>query len=626
LDNIAFNLANGSAISAEGNNTVTFGPAATVTLATGSTSATLSNPQFGGGTSSLANQGLIQSTAGNATLSIQPNGTFTNGTASPNSGIVRASGGGIVTISNGGFTNQVGGLVDVQSGSTGNINAANWSNLGTFQVASGTLNLGGTFATADVGTITRSGTSVVRLTGSVNNAGASNLLALTGPLQLVNSTINLGNLTASGVSVLQPTNFTSTLSGVSVGLGALDMTGANANLLIQANGATPTTFAAGTTLTLGANARLGINQTGVLDNIAFNLANGSAISAEGNNTVTFGPAATVTLATGSTSATLSSPQFGGGTSSLANQGLIQSTAGNATLSIQPNGTFTNSGTLSVSNGGIISIPANINFSNFNSGTLTGGTYQVFASSVIGFNGRVITTIGPNTTVLLDGASSVFTAANTIATNNGSFTISNGRQHTVPSFTNSGPLTVGTAPGDLATLTSNLQVNSGGTVKGTGTIAGPINFASGSTLAPGTSPGILTVTGAVTMTSGATFGIELNGNSAGTGHTQLNLAGGGSINLNNATLSSSLGYAPALSDVFTIISGGPVAGTFNGLPNNSTFVIGTFQGTQFHANIVYTASSVLLTQPIPEPGHLLLMSAGVGAAISVVRRRVKAMQT
>src|SRR6185295_2175433 len=103
---------------------------------------TVSNPVFGGGTSSIANQGLIQSTAGNATLTIQPNGTFTNGTASPNSGIVRASGGGIVTISNGGFTNQVGGLVDVQSGSTGNINAANWSNLGTFQVASGTLNLG----------------------------------------------------------------------------------------------------------------------------------------------------------------------------------------------------------------------------------------------------------------------------------------------------------------------------------------------------------------------------------------------------------------------------------------------------------------------------------------------------
>src|SRR5437868_2064954 len=121
-----------------------------------------------------------------------------------------------------------------------------------------------------------------------------------------------------------------------------------------------------------------------------------------------------------------------------------------------------------------------------------------------FNGVVITTVGPNTTVLLDGASSVFTAANTIATNNGSFTISNGRQHMVPTLTNAGTLVVGTAQGDLATLTANVQVNAGGIVKGTGTIAGPVSLASGTTLAPGTSPGILTVTGAVTMSSGSTF--------------------------------------------------------------------------------------------------------------------------
>ena len=166
LDNITFTLGNGSVLSAEANNTVTFGPAATVTLATTNSWASLTQPQVFGGTSSFANQGLIQSTTTNATLTINPNGTFTNGTASPNSGIVRASGGGIVTFQTSGFTNQVGGLVDVQSGSTINVNSTGWSNLGTFQVTSGTLNLGGTFTTAAIGTIVRSGTSVVRLTGS----------------------------------------------------------------------------------------------------------------------------------------------------------------------------------------------------------------------------------------------------------------------------------------------------------------------------------------------------------------------------------------------------------------------------------------------------------------------------
>jgi hypothetical protein len=622
LDNIAFTLGNGSVISAEGSNTVTFGPAATVTLATANSGATLSQPQFIGGTASFANQGLIQSTAANATINIQPNGTFTNGTASPNSGIVRASGGGIVTIRPAGtFTNLAGGLVDVQSGSTINVNGADWSNAGTFQVTSGTLNLGGTFATAGVGTITRSGTSVVRLTGVVDNTGASNLLTLTGPLQMAGGTINLGNLNANGTSVLQATGSGGTLSGVIVGLGALDMTASSASLLIRANGAIPTTFASGTALTLGSSATLGVNQTAVLDNIAFTLGNGSVISAEGSNTVTFGPAATVTLATAGAGATLSQPQFISGTSSFANQGLIQSTAANATLNIQPNGMFTNSGTLSASNGGIVAIPAATNFANFSAGTLTGGTYQVFASSVMNFNGRVITTIAPNTTVLLDGASSVFTAANTIATNNGSFTISNGRQHMVANFINAGTLTVGTAPGDLATLTTNLQVNSGGIVKGTGTIAGPVNFASGSTLAPGTSPGILTVTGTVTMTSGANYQIQINGNTAGSGYTQLNLTGGGSINLNNATLSSTLGYIPAPADTFTIVSGGPVTGTFNGLPNNSDFIMGTFQGQQFKATIVYTSNSVFLTQPVPEPLHVLLVGAGVSAVIGSIRRRI-----
>ena len=220
LDNITFTLINGSTITAEGSNTVTFGPATTITVATTNATGFLGQPQFVGGTASFANQGLIQATANNATVTIRPNGTFTNGTPSPNSGTVRASGGGTVTIQpgNSAFTNQAGGLIDVQSGSTGNINAASWSNAGTFQVASGTLNLGGSFTTAGIGTITRSGTSVVRLTGSVNNTGASNLLALTGPLQISSGTITEGNLNANGASVLQPSNNVGTLSGVTVGL------------------------------------------------------------------------------------------------------------------------------------------------------------------------------------------------------------------------------------------------------------------------------------------------------------------------------------------------------------------------------------------------------------------------
>ena len=159
---------------------------------------------------------------------------------------------------------------------------------------------------------------------------------------------------------------------------------------------------------------------------------------------------TVGFAAGATNSTLNISTFQGN-GAFQNSGTIQANTVNSTVNISVPA-FTNSGTLTA-NGGTISIPAATNFANFNTGTITGGTYQVFASSVMNFNGRVITTVGPNTTVLLDGASSVFTAANTITTNNGSFTISNGRQHTAASFTNSGTLVVGTAPGDLATLTT-----------------------------------------------------------------------------------------------------------------------------------------------------------------------------
>jgi hypothetical protein len=87
----------------------------------------------------------------------------------------------------------------------------------------------------------------------------------------------------------------------------------------------------------------------------------------------------------------------------------------------------------------------------------------------------------------------------------------------------------------------------------------------------------------------------------------------------------LGYIPAPGDAYTIVSGGAVTGTFNGLPNNSDFIMGTFQGQQFKATIVYTSNSVFLTQPVPEPMHVLLVGAGVSAIIGSVRRRMNRKQ-
>ena len=208
------------------------------------------------------------------------------------------------------------------------------------------------------------------------------------------------------------------------------------------------------------------------------------------------------------------------------------------------------------------------------------------------------------------------------TNNGSFTIGNGRQFTAMppgSITNNGTLIVGTAQGDTALFNGGVNVGSGGIVKGTGTITGAVALASSSTLAPGMSPGILTITGAVTMSNGSTFSVQLDSATVGTGYSQLNLTGGGSIALNNATLATTINYVPAASDIWTIINGGPVSGIFLNQPNNSEVILGTFMGIPYKATIVYSGTSVALINPTPEPA-LALGAAFAGLfLIRTIRR-------
>jgi hypothetical protein len=97
-----------------------------------------------------------------------------------------------------------------------------------------------------------------------------------------------------------------------------------------------------------------------------------------------------------------------------NNGSIQANQNDSKVEIVNNGTFTNTGTLSATNGGTIQIDDTGNFSNYNSGTktLTGGTYFVGTESVINLVGATILTLGDGATatkVTLDGASPTFSA-------------------------------------------------------------------------------------------------------------------------------------------------------------------------------------------------------------------------
>lgn len=205
--------------------------------------------------------------------------------------------------------------------------------------------------------------------------------------------------------------------------------------------------------------------------------------------------------------------------------------------------------------------------------------------------------GTGTLVQAGGGTTVLTANNTYS---GPTFVSNGTLRVDGNYSGGGLITV-----------------EGGVLAGVGTV-GPVTVNSGGTLAPGASPGILGANGDVTLNSGSTFAVELNGLTAGTDYDQLwmnlNL-----LTLNNPTLSVSLGFTPSVNDVFDIIGGlngfdPGVHGTFAGLPDGSTFAVGT---TQFQ--IDYQSDQIRLTV-IPEPSSIGLIGLVMG--LGVLRRRCR----
>jgi autotransporter-associated beta strand protein len=147
-----------------------------------------------------------------------------------------------------------------------------------------------------------------------------------------------------------------------------------------------------------------------------------------------------------------------------------------------------------------------------------------------------------------------------------------------------------------TLSSSVAVNSGATLGGTGTVgtitnAGTISPGTPKLGEPGTTTGILS-SGTATFNTGSTFSVKLNGTTAGTDYDRLNSSG--TVSLTGATLNVTAGFAAAVGNTFTIItSSGPLIGTFNGLPDGSSF---NANGQTFRAN--YTSNSVLLTRVFP----------------------------
>ncbi|HEX5042853.1 MAG TPA: MopE-related protein, partial [Candidatus Polarisedimenticolaceae bacterium] len=138
---------------------------------------------------------------------------------------------------------------------------------------------------------------------------------------------------------------------------------------------------------------------------------------------------------------------------------------------------------------------------------------------------------------------------------------------------------------------------GGTLRGTGTITGSVSNTGGA-VSPGLSPGTLNLVGGYTQGPGGDLTLELGGLTAGTEHDWLTLTnpGFGSVDAaldGSLTVSLVNGFAPAIGDSFTVLTGDTRTGTF-ATTNLPAFGCGKTW------NVQYNATTVVL-EVVAQPG-------------------------
>ncbi len=224
-------------------------------------------------------------------------------------------------------------------------------------------------------------------------------------------------------------------------------------------------------------------------------------------------------------------------------------------------TAAGSGTITVQDGTILATDFRVTVSNaidLQNGTdlSVGSGFEMAVSGVIGETGGSFGFIKPGAGVLILSAANTYSGGTTVSA--GTLLVDN---------------TTGSATGVGA-----VDVDSGGTLGGTGSVAGMVN-AQGGTVAPGDSAGVLTV-GGVSFDGSSTFAVELGGadnsDPDNLEFDQLAVTGDASL---DGTLDVSLlaAFTLSLGQSFEIIDvGGSLSGTFGGLPQAA--LVGNFGGT------------------------------------------------
>jgi autotransporter-associated beta strand protein len=374
----------------------------------------------------------------------------------------------MLTVANGGTVNSTAPITigDVTGASGVTVTGA-----GSVLNAFNSLSIGGT----GCGCGPLLGTLTIADGGVVNSPGSTTITA--------GSTLNLGTGGLAGAIVTPAianngqivANFTDTLTlGAAIsGSGSLSKAGAG-TLILTGN----STYSGGTTITGGT---LQLGNGGASGSIAGNVTNNGTFAINRSDTFTFG---------GIISGSGAFQQNGAGTTifTAANTYTGGTTINAGTLQLGSGGSLAPTGALTVNAGGTF----NLNSFNQTVGDLSGMGAIALGSGTL--------TAGTANSTTFGGA--VSGTGGLVKQGSGALTLSGASSYTGTTNINAGTLVVN------GSLASNVFVNAGGTLRGTGSI-GSLVVGNGAALSPGNSIGRLTVNGNLVMASAAAYIVEVS---------------------------------------------------------------------------------------------------------------------
>lgn len=547
----------------------------------------------------------------------------------------------VLTITSGSLFTEAGGAAAITQGGAGTLtltSGATQMGIVTNSNLTVAAGIGGT------GGFSKTGAATLTLNGPITNTGAVGITSGTvvlgaGVNLTVSSLSGAGALDfgANNLSLTAASNVNTTL----IGTGPLSIAGATTLSGNNVAFSGPVNGGAAATVTLGNNNGFGTGQVTLANPnstslITFNGGDGTV----SNNIAFAATTATAGITHNSSlsnqSVTLSGLLTGGSATQL-----LRLANGNAndsctTVLTNPGNTFAASsiqvweGVLAFTSDGALGNAAN--GLSLNTTSTTRGGIRFDANNITLGAGRGVSVVDAN---FIDTQANTGTIAGVISnvgaitkTGVGTLIFSNtANTHTGIVNVNAGTLQV---DGNIALSTTNpVNVKTGATLSGTGSILRTVNVEAGGLLAPGSSPGIIDVNG-LSMVANSTLFIEIDGNAAGDGanfHDQVNVTG--TVSLGSATLDldSLTNYFPAITDLLFIIANDgadAVTGTFAGLSEGAVVTWDTY----WSANISYlgdtttgtigNGNDVVLYNVVPAPGAGVLF--GLAGVFASRRRR------